>query len=143
MLPSAIRGEYKVSDDTLLRLLQEKQEKLKSYEQEQFKIKKEMEQTNIAYDDLVKFIDIAPNWKQVFREADIPTKRMLLASLIERIDVTDENINIKFRIRLDDFIRDSESSGGTENPAPLKNKEILETIGTDTTRCTLCSGQKT
>ena len=22
-----------------------------------------MEQTNIAYDDLVKFIDIAPNWK--------------------------------------------------------------------------------
>ena len=60
-----------------------------------------MEQTNIAYDDLVKFIDIAPNWKQVFREADIPTKRMLLASLIERIDVTDENINIKFRIRLD------------------------------------------
>ncbi len=143
VLPSAIRGEYKVSDDTLLRLLQEKQEKLKSYEQEQFKIKKEMEQTNIAYDDLVKFIDIAPNWKQVFREADIPTKRMLLASLIERIDVTDENINIKFRIRLDDFIRDSESSGGTENPAPLKNKEILETIGTDTIPYTHDSGQRT
>lgn len=123
VLPSAIRGEYKISDDDLLRLLQEKQEKLKNYEQEQIKIKKEMEQTDIAYEDLAKFIDIAPNWKQVFKEADIPTKRMLLASLIERIDVTNENINIKFKIRIEDFLREPD-------------KKSLETTGSCTTPCT-------
>ena len=79
---------------------------------------------NITYDEFSKFIDIAPNWKQVFKEADIPTKRMLLASLIERIDVKDEDISIKFRIRIEDFKKHS----GEE-------EKILETIGSGTIPC--------
>ena len=57
--------------------------------------------------DLERFTSIAPDWKQVFGEADVQTKRMLLASLIERIDVKDEEISMKFRIRMEDFVRET------------------------------------
>ncbi|MCI9252236.1 MAG: recombinase family protein [Lachnospiraceae bacterium] len=123
VLPSAIRGEYIFSADTLSRLLLEKQEKLEGYQQELEKIKEEKDQTDIVFEDLAKFIDIAPNWKQVFKETDVPAKRMLLSSLIERIDVTNENISIKFKIKIEDFLGDSD-------------KKLLETIGSPTTLCT-------
>ena len=97
-----------------------------SVRQDRVRLQKQIEQTNITYDEFSKFIDIAPNWKQVFKESDIPTKRMLLASLIERIDVKDEDISIKFRIRIEDFLKDS------------SDKKILDTIGSETIPYILC-----
>ena len=65
----------------------------------------------LTYGDLERFASIAPDRKQVFGKADVQTKRMLLASLVERIDVKDENSSIKFRIRMEDFIRETIDSG--------------------------------
>ena len=138
-IPEAIRGEYFFSAETLSRQISEEEERLKELKQDRQKLENKIGQTEITYGDLEKFTSIAPNWEQVFNEADIPTKRMLLSSLIERIEVKNNDISIKFRIRLDDFIGDSESSGGPGNPAPLKKKDILETIDTDTTPYTPCS----
>lgn len=142
-IPEAIRGEYFFSAETLSRQISEEEERLKELKQDRQKLENKIGQTEITYGDLEKFTSIAPNWEQVFNEADIPTKRMLLSSLIERIEVKNNDISIKFRIRLDDFIGDSESSGGPGNPAPLKKKDILETIDTDTIPYTHDSGQRT
>ena len=51
-----------------------------------------------------KFITKIPNWGEEFRNADTATKRMLLSSLIDRIEVKDDDIKIKFKIRLEDFV---------------------------------------
>ncbi len=138
-IPEAIRGEYYFSAETLSRQISEAEERLKELKQDMKKLENKIGQTEITYGDLEKFTSIAPNWEQVFNEADIPTKRMLLSSLIERIEVKNNDISIKFRIRLDDFIGASESSGGSGKPAPLKNKEILETIGSPTIPYIPCS----
>ena len=45
-----------------------------------------------------------PTWKQVFEEADCHTQRVLVNKLIERIDITQEQIVIRFKINLNDFL---------------------------------------
>ena len=125
-LPEALRGESGIPIDRLTRLIDEKEKELTELRQDRVRLQKQIEQTNITYDEFSKLIDIAPNWKQVFKESDIPTKRMLLASLIERIDVKDEDISIKFRIRIEDFLKDS------------SDKKILDTIGSETIPYILC-----
>ncbi|MBD5451792.1 MAG: recombinase family protein [Lachnospiraceae bacterium] len=123
-LPNAFRGESGITVERLSRMIDEKEKELAELAQDKVRLQEQIEQTNVTYDDFAKFIDIAPNWKQVFKEADVPTKRMLLASLIERIDVKDEDINIKFRIRLEDF---KGHSG--------EGEKIRETVGSDTIPC--------
>lgn len=124
VLPSAFREESEFTVERLSRMIGEKEKELTELEQDKVRLQEQIEQTNVTYDDLAKFIDIAPNWKQVFKEADVPTKRMLLASLIERIDVKDDDISIKFRIRLEDF---KGHSG--------EDEKIRETVGSGTIPC--------
>ena len=112
-------------------MIAEKEKELAELEQDRLRLQEQIAQASITYEEFSKFLDIAPNWKQVFKESDIPTKRMLLASLIERIDVKDEDISIKFRIRIEDF---EKHSGDGE--------KILETVGSDTTLCISDSVQK-
>ena len=130
-LPEAFRGESGITVERLSRMIAEKEKELAELEQDRLRLQEQIAQASITYEEFSKFLDIAPNWKQVFKESDIPTKRMLLASLIERIDVKDEDISIKFRIRIEDF---EKHSGDGE--------KILETVGSDTTLCISDSVQK-
>ena len=128
-LPEALRGESSIPIERLTRLIDEKEKELTQLRQDRVSLQKQIGQAN-TYDGFSKFIDIAPNWRQVFKESDIPTKRMLLASLIERIDVKDGDISIKFRIRAEDFLKDSNIG------------KILDTIGPDAILYTPGSVQK-
>ena len=103
-IPQAMTGEYPLSLEDLVRLI-DKQKDMYRKQQEIIKQKeKKMENMDVSiteWDYLKKQI---PTWQQVFQEADAHTKRVLVDKLIERIDVKEEQITIRFRIRLEDFI---------------------------------------
>ena len=103
-IPQAMTGEYPFSLEDLVRLI-DKQKDMYRKQQEIIKQKeKKMENMDVSiteWDYLKKQI---PTWQQVFLEADAHTKRVLVDKLIERIDVKEEQITIRFRIRLEDFI---------------------------------------
>lgn len=109
------------SEEELAKMIGERKERLEQLKQEDARVQDTRNRSELTYGDLERFASIAPDWKQVFGEADVQTKRMLLASLIERIDVMDENISIKFRIRMGDFMR---MNG---------DKKVHETIDSGTT----------
>lgn len=119
-LPEAIRGEYCFSAETLARMIGERQERLKGLRGHIVSVQRKRKQLLDADGVLEKFGTTMPDWDRVFTEADIPTKKMLLASLIERIDVEEEDIRIRFRIRMEDFL----SGSGEET--------IHGTVGSDT-----------
>lgn len=104
-IPEAIRGDYCFSAEALARMVQEKEERLKALQEDMVRLQGRVERAEAAYGDMEKSMNLAPSWEKVFEEADIPAKKMLLASLIERIDVKDGDISIKFRIRIEDFKR--------------------------------------
>lgn len=103
-IPEAIRGDYYFSVEKLSAMIQEKEQKIIKLTEQEKLIQSKSQQNQIASKDLEKFISIIPNWKEEFQNADMATKKMLLASLIDRIEVKDMDIRIKFKIRLENFI---------------------------------------
>ena len=103
-IPEAIRGDYYFSAEKLASMISEKEQKLDKLAEQENQIQSQVKQYQVASKDLEKFISIIPNWREEFESADIPTKKMLLASLIDRIEVKDLDIRIKFKIRLEDYI---------------------------------------
>ena len=115
-LPEAIRGEFAFSADRLSSMIGEKETRKKELEKVKNRLQAQLEELSIKQEDMKQFIELLPNWRELFEESDVPTKRMLLSALIDRIIVTDDEINIKFKISLDyqkDFILESTGSPTT------------------------------
>ena len=115
-LPEAIRGEFAFSADKLSSMIAEKETRKKELEKVKNRLKVQLEEISIKLEDMRQFMELIPNWRELFEESDVSTKRMLLSALIDRIIVTDDEINIKFKISLD-----------------YQNDFILESIGSPTT----------
>lgn len=99
-IPQAMAGEYPLSLEDLIRLIDKQKE---AYQQQQGVIKqKESKLESISeWNNMVQQI---PTWQQVFLNADVHTKRVLVDKLVEKIDIREEQITIRFRIRLENFM---------------------------------------
>lgn len=126
-IPQAMTGEYPLSLEDLVRLI-DKQKDMYRKQQEIIKQKeKKMENMDVSiteWDYLKKQI---PTWQQVFLEADAHTKRVLVDKLIERIDIKEEQITIRFRIRLEDFIDHPGKNGDTTLDNAADKAIVLKT----------------
>ena len=103
-IPDAIRGDYYFSAEKLSSIIKEKEQELKDQAEKEKEIDRKIKESKLQESELENFISAIPNWKEEFRNADVPAKQMLLSSLIDRIIVTRDNINIKFKIRLEDYL---------------------------------------
>jgi DNA invertase Pin-like site-specific DNA recombinase len=103
-IPDAIRGDFAFSVDKLSAIIKEKESRKKEIENTKKELKEQLEQASVNKEEMEKFIDIMPKWSELFQEADVQTKQMLLSTLIDKIIVKDEEINIRFKIRLEDYI---------------------------------------
>ena len=126
-IPQAMTGEYPLSLEDLVRLIY-KQKDMYRKQQEIIKQKeKKMENMDVSiteWDYLKKQI---PTWQQVFLKADAHTKRVLVDKLIERIDIKEEQITIRFRIRLEDFIDHHGKDGDTKLDNAADKAIVLKT----------------
>lgn len=113
-IPNAMTGEYPLGLEELVHLIH----KQKELEKKQLAIiqqkKEHLENANVSmgeWDELRKQI---PTWQEVFLNADVSTKRVLIDKLVDRIDVTEDSINVRFKINLNDIFpepRITDSSG--------------------------------
>lgn len=103
-IPKAIRGEYFFSAEKLSELIREKNNKLNELKEKALQIQNELAETNIQNGELELFISKIPKWDEVFQEASIPEKQMLLSSFIDKIIVKEDEVKIKFKIRLESLI---------------------------------------
>ena len=103
-IPDAMTGDYPLSVEEIANAIHAQQEMEQAKKQlivEKEQLLKEASISNSEWNDLkIKL----PTWKQVFKEADCPTQRVLVNKLIERIDITQNQIVIRFRINLNDFL---------------------------------------
>lgn len=104
-IPEAIRGDYYFSAERLSAMIKEKEQEKKELDQKGKQIKNKLSQVVNQNSDMERFITMIPDWKAEFQNADTQTKKMLLSSLIDKIEVKNDDINIKFKIRLEDFFQ--------------------------------------
>ncbi len=150
-IPEAIRGDYYFSGEKLSSIIKEKLQALSELDNTIKEMKQAVIDNKLQRKDMEKFIDKVPNWKEEFQNADIQTKQMLLATIIDRIEVKDMDIRIKFKIRLDDYTdgvafestihdlltKSTVSNNGSKKPENTGDNLLPETIGSPTIPYTL------
>lgn len=110
-IPEAMTGKYPLSLERLMRLIREKEEEEQKQKELLERLETEIENTSISANDWEALRDKIPTWREVFLKADTATKRVLVNKLIQRIEITEEQVIIRFKINLDDFLYQPQMTG--------------------------------
>ena len=102
-IPNAMTGEYPLSLEELAGIIRKHRELEKKHRGRVEAKKAELDAMKVSMDDWESIRTRIPTWQDVFWNADTSTKRVLVNKLIERIDITKDNINIRFKINLNNF----------------------------------------
>lgn len=102
-IPNAMTGDYPLSLEELADIIRKHRELEKKHKKIVEEKEAELDAMKVSMDDWESIRSRIPTWQDVFWNADTTTKRVLVDKLIERIDITRDNINIRFKINLNDF----------------------------------------
>lgn len=111
-IPKAIRGDAIMSLDDLKTSLEINKEKEQNQLSLIAQLKDEIANYEINISDWEEINQCIPNWHDMLLNADTATKRVLVNRLVERIEITKEEVNIYFKIKLDDFFQQPRISDG-------------------------------
>ena len=106
-LPDAIRGVFPFSVDKLSAIIREKELQKKKLEDSKNRLKKQLEEISVRSNEMSKNRNLFPKWSEIFRESDVPSKQMILSTLMDKIIVKEEEIVIKFKVRMEDYMDSS------------------------------------
>lgn len=117
-IANAITGDYPLSLEQLVSIINKHKQQAEN--QEEIIRQKEMELKNVSVtmDEWTELREKIPTWQDVFLNADTPTKRVLVNRLINRIEVKKDEIVVRFKINLDNFINQPRISGDFGVPEP-------------------------
>lgn len=102
-IPNAMTGDYPLSLEELAGIIRKHKELEQKHKRIVEEKKAELDAMKVSMDDWENIRNKIPTWQDVFWNADTTTKRVLVNKLIERIDITKDSVNIRFKINLNDF----------------------------------------
>ena len=102
-IPNAMTGDYPLSLEELAGISRKHKELEQKHKRIVEERKAELDAMKVSMDDWENIRSKIPTWQDVFWNADTTTKRVLVNKLIERIDITKDSVNIRFKINLNDF----------------------------------------
>lgn len=117
-VPNAILGEYPLSLEELVAIINKHKEQLKTQQEVIRQTEAGLNSASVNMNERKELKQQIPTWQEVFMNADAATKRVLVDKLIERIDITKDKIVIRFKININDFFQQPRISDGFEVPKP-------------------------
>ena len=102
-IPNAMTGDYPLSLEELAGIIRKHKELEQKHKRIVEERKAELDAMKVSMDDWENIRSKITTWQDVFWNADTTTKRVLVNKLIERIDITKDSVNIRFKINLNDF----------------------------------------
>lgn len=103
-IPQAITGEYPLSLEELVHIIEKQKNKEREQSAQVAELEQKLQDTAVSVEEWETLRIKIPTWRDVFLKADIPAKRVLVNKLVERIDITDKQVIIRFKINLDEFL---------------------------------------
>lgn len=104
-VPNAMLGEYLLSLEELVAIINNHKEQLKTQQDVIRQKEADLNSISVNVDEWQELRQQIPTWQEVFMNADTATKRVLVGKLIERIDITKDDIVIRFKININDFFQ--------------------------------------
>ena len=89
----------------LSELIEENNKKSEEFQKQKTELEIIKKQKEIEFEQMLKVKKMIPNWKDILKNASIEKKKMILASIIKKIVVYDEKIDIHLKINFDEFIK--------------------------------------
>lgn len=117
-IPAALRGESAFSAEQLSSMIKDKEEKITGLKQQIAAKDKEYKDTQLKKKDLKSIGSIISNWGELFKACSMAEQKVMLAKLIERIEIKENDIRIKFRISMEEF-GEIRQGIGTDSPTTL------------------------
>lgn len=111
-IPNAMTGEYPLTIEELVAIINEHKEKAKIQTSNVQRIELEIKDVSVTINEWEDRKTKIPTWQNVFLNADAETKRVLVNRLIERIDVKKNEVIIRFKININDFFQQPRISDG-------------------------------
>ena len=102
-IPDAMTGEYPLSLEELVGLIKKQKEEEEQQAELVSQKEAELKNANVSIQDWEEIRTEIPTWQQVFLNADPETKRVLVTKLVDRIEITKSQVNVRFKINLNDF----------------------------------------
>lgn len=102
-IPAALRGESAFSAGQLSSMIRDREEKIAGLKQQIAARDREYRDTQLKKKDLQSMGSIISNWGELFKACSMAEQKVMLAKLIERIEIKENDIRIKFRISMEEF----------------------------------------
>lgn len=102
-IPEAMLGEYPVPVDKLVELIEKQKQEKEQQEKVIAEKQKELDGADVSFNEWDSLRMQIPTWKDVFLNADNPTKRVLVNKLIEKISVKEDEVVIRFKININEI----------------------------------------
>ncbi len=116
-IPEAMTGGYALTIEELSSAIKEFKKQEQKQQDKINQIKAEIKRSSVSAKEWETIRQKLPTWREIFLNTDVSRKRVLANKLIERIDIRKDNINIRFRIDLNEFLRSRMSMGhGVSEP---------------------------
>ena len=116
-IPEAMTGGYALTIEELSSAIKEFKKQEQKQQDKINQIKAEIKRFSVSAKEWETIRQKLPTWREIFLNTDVSRKRVLANKLIERIDIRKDNINIRFRIDLNEFLRSRMSMGhGVSEP---------------------------
>lgn len=103
-IPEAVAGTYPLSIGELASAIRRQKEKEEEQKQLLREKKSAIKEVTLTAKEWAQLKAEIPTWQQVFRNADTETQRVLVNKLVDRIEVTEEQIVIRFKLNRNDFL---------------------------------------
>lgn len=100
-----ITGKSTFSKEMLSELIEENNKKSEEFQKQKTELEIIKKQKEIEFEQMLKVKKMIPNWKEILKNASIEKKKMILASIIKKIVVYDEKIDIHLKINFEEFIK--------------------------------------
>lgn len=126
-IPDAITGDYPLSLEELVAVIRQQKDIAKQQQDAITEKELDLKKDSVSLDEWKELRSKIPTWQSVFLNADTATKRVLVDKLIERIDVKKDEVIIRFKINLNDFIPQPRkcSDSGTPKPPQIQHSRSL------------------
>lgn len=103
-IPEAVSGTYPLSVAELASAIRRQKERAEEQKQLLQEKKSSIREVALTMEEWIQLKAEIPTWQQVFQKADTETQRVLVNKLIDRIEVTEEQMVIRFKLNLNDFL---------------------------------------
>ena len=102
-IPKAITGTYPLPLEDLAKNIERQKDKAAKQKAVVDELEINIKNLSVSQEDWENLYHNLPTWQDIFMNADVATKRVLVNKLIERIDITDDTVVIHFKVNLDHF----------------------------------------